>query len=128
MKRLTRSSSDKYILGVCGGLSEYLNIDSTIIRIIWFVLMLSSLGIFGLAYLICGFVIPLDSNFEGRNREGNGNSKLFVGISLIVIGLYMVANLLFPHLSVTIYKAIRFWPSLLVLLGIYIIFKKNYTV
>lgn len=125
MKRLTRSSNDKYILGVCGGLADYLNIDSTIIRIIWFVLMMSSLGIFGLAYLICGFVIPLDNNIEDHKSYENNNSKIFIGISLIVIGLYMVSNLLFPHLSATIYRLIRFWPSLLVLLGLYVIFKKN---
>jgi phage shock protein PspC (stress-responsive transcriptional regulator) len=28
MKKLRRSRSDKYIFGVCGGLGEYLNIDS----------------------------------------------------------------------------------------------------
>lgn len=34
-KKLMRSSTDKKIAGVCGGLAEYFEIDSTVIRLIW---------------------------------------------------------------------------------------------
>jgi phage shock protein C len=40
MKKLYRSSSDKKIAGVCGGLAEYFNIDATIIRVIFILLLL----------------------------------------------------------------------------------------
>ena len=80
-----------------------------------------------LAYLVCGLVIPLepidDSDYEYRNN--NTNTKIFVGLFLIIVGLYMLSNLLFPHLSIALYKLIKFWPILLVVLGIYIIIKKD---
>lgn len=56
-KKLTRSLIDRKIAGVCGGLGEYLNVDPTIIRIIW--AMLALIGAGGLIlYLICALVIP----------------------------------------------------------------------
>lgn len=39
-KRLCRSRLDKKIFGVCGGIAEYLGIDSAIVRIIAAVLVL----------------------------------------------------------------------------------------
>ena len=37
-KKLRKSSTDKKIFGVCGGIAEYFGIDSTIVRIIWTIL------------------------------------------------------------------------------------------
>lgn len=39
-KRLTRSNN-KMIGGVCAGLAEYLDIDPTIVRIVWVLMVLS---------------------------------------------------------------------------------------
>ena len=55
-KKLYRSVSDKKIAGVCGGLADYLNIDATIIRVVWALLSIGGPGL--LAYLICALVIP----------------------------------------------------------------------
>ena len=33
MKKLKRSRTDKQIMGVCGGLAEYFNVDSTLVRV-----------------------------------------------------------------------------------------------
>ena len=44
------------IAGVCAGLAEYINIDPTIIRVIWALVGLSGAGV--LAYLICALIIP----------------------------------------------------------------------
>ena len=35
MKRLTKSSADRKLAGVCGGIAEYFDIDPTIVRIAW---------------------------------------------------------------------------------------------
>ena len=35
INKLERSIKDKYLLGVCGGVSEYFNVDVTIVRILW---------------------------------------------------------------------------------------------
>ena len=61
-KKLYRSETDKKVAGVCGGLAEYLNVDPTIIRLIWALVALSGAGI--LAYLIAALVIPVRSEVE----------------------------------------------------------------
>ncbi len=59
-KPLTRSASNTMIAGVCAGLADYLNIDPTVVRLL-FVLgfFLTGPGVF-LAYLIMAIVIPLE--------------------------------------------------------------------
>lgn len=59
-KKLTRSTSNRMICGVCGGLGEYLNIDPTIVRIIWLFCALAGLGTGALVYLIAAIVMPED--------------------------------------------------------------------
>ena len=56
-KKLYRSKIDKKLAGVCAGLAEYLNMDATIIRLIWVLLVLFA-GCGALAYIICALVIP----------------------------------------------------------------------
>jgi len=55
-KKLYRNTSNKMIAGVCSGLGEYLNIDPTIIRLIWALISLTGAGI--VAYLIAALIIP----------------------------------------------------------------------
>lgn len=57
-KKLMRSSTDKKIAGVCGGLAEYFDIDSTVLRLLW-VLALFFAGTGGLIYLILWIVLPV---------------------------------------------------------------------
>lgn len=59
MKRLYRSKTDKKIFGVCGGIAQYFNIDSTIIRLIMVILVLC-FGTGCLAYIIAALVMPDD--------------------------------------------------------------------
>lgn len=58
--RLVRSHADSRIAGVCGGLAEYFEIDSTIVRITWVILsIVCGAVIFGVvAYLAAWFIIP----------------------------------------------------------------------
>lgn len=60
MKRLYRSDSDKMLCGVCGGLAEYLNIDPSIVRILWVILGLCC-GAGLLAYIIAAIILPRKS-------------------------------------------------------------------
>lgn len=58
-KKLYLSDSDKKIAGVCGGLGEYFDIDSTIIRLAWVFLLIPT-AFFGgiIAYFIAAAIIP----------------------------------------------------------------------
>lgn len=55
-KKLYRNISNKMIAGVCSGVAEYVNIDPTIVRLIWALVGLSGAGI--LAYLVAALIIP----------------------------------------------------------------------
>ena len=58
-KRLHRSRTEKMIAGVCGGLAEYLDMDPTLVRLVWvLVALLAGTGI--LLYLILWVIMPLD--------------------------------------------------------------------
>lgn len=58
-KRLCKSTTDKKIFGVCGGLAQFLGVDPTIIRLIWAVLIFCA-GTGLLAYIIAALVLPDD--------------------------------------------------------------------
>jgi len=56
--KLRKSRTDKMIAGVCGGLAEYLGWDSTIVRIIFLILVFSSVGTMVLFYFILALIMP----------------------------------------------------------------------
>ena len=56
-KKLYKSNTDNKIAGVCGGIAEYFNLDSTLVRLGWVVFSL--LGGSGLlAYIIAAIIMP----------------------------------------------------------------------
>ncbi len=58
-KKLYRSKTDKMLCGVLGGLAEYLDVDATLIRILYAALSVFSAGFPGVVlYIICAIVIP----------------------------------------------------------------------
>ena len=59
-KKLYRNTQNKMIAGVCSGPGEYVNIDPTIVRLIWALIGLTGAGI--LAYIIAAVIIPEKPN------------------------------------------------------------------
>jgi phage shock protein PspC (stress-responsive transcriptional regulator) len=57
-KTLTRSKSNRMIAGVCAGLGDYLNIDPTIIRLLFVLGFFTFNGAMLLVYLIMAIVTP----------------------------------------------------------------------
>src|SRR5262245_14982401 len=59
-RRLTRSLTDRRIAGVCGGLSEYFEVDSTPVRLLWVILSILCGAVIGgvIAYLVAWLIIP----------------------------------------------------------------------
>jgi phage shock protein PspC (stress-responsive transcriptional regulator) len=57
-KRLMRSSRDKKIGGVCAGLADYFDLDPTILRVIWVLLVLCA-GSGLVFYIVLWIVLPL---------------------------------------------------------------------
>ena len=61
-KQLMRSSLDKKIAGVCAGVAHYLDMDPTIVRVIWGVLAFGyGAGI--VAYIILWIIAPVATDY-----------------------------------------------------------------
>ena len=71
-KKLYRSNTDKKIAGVCGGISEYLKFDATIIRLLLVVFCLMG-GAGVLLYIVAWLVIPERPEFDNMNNFNNYN-------------------------------------------------------
>lgn len=56
MKRLFKIKEDAKIAGVCNGLSEYFNIDVSLIRLVFVLLAFTSIGV--LIYLVLAILLP----------------------------------------------------------------------
>jgi phage shock protein PspC (stress-responsive transcriptional regulator) len=58
-KKLYKSTTEKKIAGVCGGLAEYLDVDVTMLRLIWaMIVVFSGFVPGGLVYIIAAVVMP----------------------------------------------------------------------
>ncbi|RLD22042.1 MAG: PspC domain-containing protein [Bacteroidetes bacterium] len=130
--RLYRSTTNKVIGGVSGGLGDYLNIDPVIVRIV-FVLLAVFGGSGVLVYIILWIVIPEQKYLFGTNinkdekvevdiesvinaKNKKRNSSLIAGIVLIAFGLLILMDRLIP-----MYNLWDFWPLLLVAAGVILI-------
>jgi len=90
VKRLYRSTQDRILGGVCGGLAEYFSIDPLIVRITWLVVVLiGGTGI--IAYIIAVIIVPVN---KGQNAviSTKPNVKPVIGILLILLGLIFLVK------------------------------------
>lgn len=60
MKRLYRSKKERILGGVCAGLGEHLDVDPTVIRLIWAVVSVLSVGTGIIIYILAWIIIPED--------------------------------------------------------------------
>lgn len=142
IKKLYRSTTDKILFGVCGGIAEYLEVDSLVIRMIFmFLVFAGGSGVF--IYLILALLMPKDKNKEGshlREDAGKITKELFgeakdnsmiisfrniIGIVFVIMGL----NLLFKEIfKVDLFAWLRWeivFSLLIILMGINIIKNRN---
>ena len=70
MERLYRSSTQKVIGGVCGGLGEYFNIDPTLVRIVYILVTIATGVLLGLAlYIVLWLIVPSEASVGKSIRE-----------------------------------------------------------
>lgn len=60
--KLRKSKSNKMLTGVCGGLGETFDIDATLIRLVWAILSIFSVGTGLLLYIAAAIIIPEDDD------------------------------------------------------------------
>ncbi|MEA2031619.1 MAG: PspC domain-containing protein [candidate division Zixibacteria bacterium] len=121
-KRLYRSTEFKVIGGVCGGLGEYLDLDPTLIRIFTVLLFFAS-GVGILAYLIAWIIIPqrpYDVEVVQTDKESSSWHKYLPGLILVGIGLILLIRESWYWFDFDM-----FWPVLLIVGGLLLIFSRR---
>ncbi|MEG2053994.1 MAG: PspC domain-containing protein [Oscillospiraceae bacterium] len=56
-KKLYKSRNQKMVCGICGGVAEYFNIDTTLVRLIWAAFCICG-GAGIIAYILAAIIIP----------------------------------------------------------------------
>lgn len=117
-ERLYRSTTDKFIAGVCGGLAEYFRVDPSIVRVL-FVLLAFASGVGLLTYLVMCVVVPKRPVGEvGPPPEHlAGWNSYLPGIILVGIGVLM--------LIIHVFRWIHWhmiWPVIVILIGLALVF------
>ncbi|MBN1398702.1 MAG: PspC domain-containing protein [Bacteroidetes bacterium] len=134
-RRLYRSRTNKVFAGICGGLAEYFNADVTIVRLAWVLLTLAG-GSGIILYIIAAFIIPNNpdgsghtdkrSNPENPEKSETDSARIF-GILFIAVGAVILLDNLevfsFWHIWDVSWEF--FLPSILIILGLFLILKRN---
>jgi len=138
-KKLYKSSSDKVLAGVCGGMGEYFAVDSVIVRLLWVVFTLMG-GAGLIAYIIAAIIIPKDeaynpiedsytrtdnvssgSGTERRDsRESSRSTSLVLGAILVMFGAFVLMKDFIPWIPKDVFLAV-----VLIGLGIFFLVRKN---
>ncbi len=135
---LFRNESDKMIAGVASGIAAYANIDVTLVRIIFILMVLFGGG--GLiVYIIMWIVLPLDNkplfrnlNYDDMEEKKNPGSEqpfqnpqqdqrftkkddgsLIAGLILISLGIIFLVIRYFPRIDFG-----DLWPVILIVIGV----------
>jgi phage shock protein PspC (stress-responsive transcriptional regulator) len=133
-RRLYKSDADRVISGVAGGVAEYLDVDPSIVRVLWAVLALITGGVFLVLYIAMWIVVPFAADTPAAEGEPaaagaespawnpkparraprrSGSGSWVFGLILIGVGLYFLAREYFPEIDFD-----RLWPLGLVVLGV----------
>ena len=114
-KKLYRSKKDRMLAGVCGGIAEYLEIDPVLVRLVMLALIFSGIGI--PLYITAWIIIPESPSDESpETAEKTRRTRKNTGIFLIIIGSLLLINAIVPFSEL-----FKFWPVLLILLGLYLL-------
>lgn len=137
-KKLYRLPQQGKIAGVCAGLAEYLDIDVSLLRVIFVILAFASGGFWVLVYFLMAVVMPvkrgsraesvgdIGDNFKElasdiENNGGVGRIRFYVGLALVVFGFWLLLDRLFPELFSFNWNIV--WPGLLVIFGVLLLLK-----
>lgn len=142
---LYRIPREGKIFGVCAGLASYLNVDVTLVRVIFVLLAFVSGGTAIVVYIVLAVLLPEKLHFSAGDRhksfsfaervqtlgdEINRNNVIprfrnYFGFGLIIIGGLLLADLIFPRLFVIRWDYA--WPLFLIVVGVMVIFRKGAT-
>ncbi len=76
-KRLYRSTQDRMFAGVCGGIGEYLDVDPTLVRLVFVALTLLSSGSGLVIYVILMLIVPEHPRDDRAKKTKNDDLARF---------------------------------------------------
>ncbi len=139
-KKLYRSRENAMVAGICAGIAEYFNIDSSLVRLATVILIFPG-GLSIWAYIIAWIIIPqrplisssAQESVTGENVPSTGEaetpaepigsddkSRYIVGVVLVGLGVLFLLN------SFNIFAWFSFsklWPMVLIIVGLFVLFK-----
>lgn len=124
-RRLVRSSDDRVIAGVCGGLGKYLGVDPVLVRIA--ALLLVFAGGAGIVLYVIGWIAIPDENAEVPDDtppaagEDRTRSAVALGIIFIALGAVFLADAIWPDFLSWRYV----WPVALIAIGAVILLRSR---
>lgn len=155
MDRLYRSATQRMLGGVCGGLGEYFTIDPTLVRIVYILVTVATGLLLGIAlYIVLWLIVPSEASagkgvreslrenvddmaqsarniggevqatFRRNSVEGahRVDPAVLAGLLLVIIGvLFLLGNL---DLLAWLHWA-RFWPLILILIGLVLLLRRQ---
>lgn len=135
--------------GVCGGLAEYLSIDSTFVRLFFVLLAFNGIGV--LIYFLLWIIVPLEGqtknvtlrdtvrtgseeiaertmamgeDLRGMVRRPHPQAGLILGSALVILGgFYLLEALNLPWLRGLDFDVL--WPVLLIIGGLALLFRRS---
>ncbi len=133
-KRLYRSSTDRAVAGVAGGLGEFFGVDPGIVRVVWLVASLLTLGIALLIYALLAWIIPkeppeyaaikITPHGDLWPRLKSNPAVLWGGLLLLIGALLLAGNFgLLPWRIDALWRGFMglLAPALLIGLGLYLV-------
>lgn len=139
-KKLYRLPKEGKVAGVCAGLADYLELDVTLVRLVFVVLTLASGGFGVLIYIVLAVVMPVGEGtqataVDGKNigenvqalaEEVKSNSGLnrlrnYTGVILVLLGVWLLLVQFFPGWTFLNWDVV--WPAILVILGLALVLK-----
>ena len=144
-ERLYRSRDDRMLAGVAGGVAELLDIDPSLIRIVWLLVAILTGGIAVVVYIVMAIVVPerpvglgsgaastpgaaqpgappaadgISSPPGRRSRDpaDRGRAGFVIGAVLVIVGVLFLIRELIPALDLGLW-----WPIAAIGLGILLI-------
>ena len=123
------------LFGVAGGLARYLNVDSSIVRLVWVLLFLAA-GTGILLYILAAVLIPEEPLGAASGatpggsapaggpwtyrspdaRRGDGGGAILIGAILVLVGGWLLAQRFLPNLEGRVV-----WPVILVIVGVVLV-------
>lgn len=117
-RRLYRSSSQKVIGGVCGGLGDYFAIDPVWFRIGFVVLAIAG-GSGILIYLLMWLIVPPqpDGYVVPASGRGSVTGVAVIGVVFMIVGTVALVNTAAPWLGQYVWPVVLLVGGLVLLLG-----------